>query len=61
MSFQNDSVPGLMYGLSAVLLFVSCGLCFTFPDTKDKVLEDTYEQKVTVKDNKIIPQNDTKF
>lgn len=35
-----------MYGISAVLLFISTGVCLTFDDTKGKALEDTYEKSV---------------
>ncbi|KAL4240698.1 hypothetical protein ACF0H5_001490 [Mactra antiquata] len=41
--FLNDKIPGLMYFLSAALMIISSVIFFTFPDTKDKVLEDTLE------------------
>mgnify|MGYP000169785968 FL=1 len=44
MHFQNESIPGLMYGISALLLILSASICCTMPDTKDQVLQDTYEQ-----------------
>lgn len=48
---QNDSIPGLMYGISGVLMFISASLCLTFPDTKDQILQDTYE--TTLRTNKV--------
>ncbi|KAL4240984.1 hypothetical protein ACF0H5_001766 [Mactra antiquata] len=41
--FLNDKIPGLMYFLSAVLMIISSVIFFTFPDTKDKPLEETLE------------------
>ncbi|KAL4240986.1 hypothetical protein ACF0H5_001768 [Mactra antiquata] len=41
--FLNDNIPGLMYFLSAVLMIISSVIFFTFPDTNDKILEETLE------------------
>ncbi|XP_053393551.1 solute carrier family 22 member 4-like isoform X3 [Mercenaria mercenaria] len=41
--FLNDDIPGLMYFLSAVLMIASSLICCLFPDTKDKILEDTFK------------------
>ncbi|KAL4241074.1 hypothetical protein ACF0H5_001852 [Mactra antiquata] len=42
-SCKNDNIPGLMYFLSAVVMITSSVICFTFPDTNNKILEDTFE------------------
>ena len=46
VSFQNDSIPGMLFFLSAGAMVLSACLCFSFTETKGQVLADTMERRI---------------